>query len=161
MDKIRVAILGVGNCASSLVQGRYHYAGEDRSATGLMHDRIGGYGPADMEFVLAFDTDARKVGLDLAEAVFAEPNCTTVFHADVPATGVEVRMGRVLDGMADHMLDVPSGRGFVRADLPEAERGEIVAALRETRAEVLVNFLPVGSEAFSRGTGAPRRDRWR
>src|SRR5690242_20888942 len=76
--KIRVAVIGVGNCASSLVQGVYHYADPGRSPAGLIHDRIGDYGPADIEFVLAYDTDRRKVGLDLAEAIFAAPNCTAV-----------------------------------------------------------------------------------
>jgi len=150
MHKIRVAIVGVGNCASSLVQGVHHYADPARRGRGLIHAAIGGYGPADIEFVLALDTDARKVGRDLSEAIFAAPNCTTVFARDVPATGVAVTMGRVLDGMADHMLATDGGRGFVRADAPEAEKEEIVAALRASRADVLVNYLPVGSEQATR-----------
>ena len=80
MNTIKVALVGVGNCASSLVQGRYYYA-DGRPPAGLMHERIGGYAIADIEFVLAFDIDARKVGKDLGEAIFAKPNCTTVFHA--------------------------------------------------------------------------------
>jgi myo-inositol-1-phosphate synthase len=148
MGKIKVAIVGVGNCASSLVQGRYYYDGT-RPAAGLMHERIGGYRLSDIDFVLAIDTDARKVGKDLAEAIFAAPNCTTVFQKDVPATGVAVRMGRVLDGMAPHM-ERAGERGFVRADEAEAEQAEIVAALRESGAEILVNFLPVGSEEATR-----------
>ena len=92
MDKIRVAVIGVGNCASSLVQGVYHYADPARGSGGLIHDVVGGYGPGDIEFVLAYDTDVRKVGLDLAEAIFAAPNCTAVFEASVPKTGVKVRM---------------------------------------------------------------------
>src|SRR6188508_2299585 len=102
MKKIRVAVIGVGNCASSLVQGVFHYADPANGAAGLIHDYIGDYGPGDLEFVLAYDTDARKVGLDLAEAIFAAPNCTAVFQRDLPQTGVTVRMGRVLDGMAEH-----------------------------------------------------------
>ncbi len=121
MNQIKVALVGVGNCASSLVQGRYYYDGKP-TADGLMHERIGGYRLSDIEFVLAIDTDARKVGKDLGEAIFAAPNCTTVFQHDVPATGVAVRMGRVLDGMAAHMEDAGE-RGFVRADAPEAVRG--------------------------------------
>jgi myo-inositol-1-phosphate synthase len=150
MKKIRVAIVGVGNCASSLVQGVSDYADPARGARGLIHDYIGDYGPADLEFVLAFDTDARKVGLDLAEAIFAPPNCTAVFEPHIAPTGVAVRMGRVLDGMADHMLNGRGERGFVRSDAPEASAEDVVAALKEARADVLVNDLPVGSEEAAR-----------
>ena len=144
MNKIKVALVGVGNCASSLVQGRYFY--EDREApTGLIHERVGGYAIADIEFVAAFDVDARKVGKELGEAIFAAPNCTTVFQKDIPDTGVIVRMGRVLDGVAAHMRE-HGERGFALAGAPEADQAEIVAALKESGAEVLVNFLPVGSE---------------
>ena len=149
MKKIRVALVGIGNCASSLVQGVRHYAEPGGNGAGLIHGQVGAYGPADVEFVLAIDVDARKVGLDLAEAVFAAPNCTTVFAPDLPATGVNVMMGRVLDGMAEHMVEAGS-RGFVRADAPEPEKEEIVAALVESGAEVLVNYLPVGSEEATR-----------
>jgi myo-inositol-1-phosphate synthase len=149
MRKVRVAIVGVGNCASSLVQGVSYYADPSRGSAGLIHDFIGDYGPADIEFVLAFDTDARKVGLDLSEAIFAAPNCTAVFQRDLPPSGVTVRMGKVLDGMADHMSS-RGERGFVRSDAPEASAEEIVAALRESRADVLVSYLPVGSEEAAR-----------
>ncbi|MEA2755818.1 MAG: myo-inositol-phosphate synthase, partial [Aliidongia sp.] len=145
---IKVALVGVGNCASSLVQGRYFYA-DGRAPAGLIHERIGGYAISDIQFVLAIDTDARKVGLDLGEAVFAKPNCTTVFQSDIPSTGVEVRMGRVLDGMAAHMENYGE-RGFVRSDAAEASEDDIVAALMESGAVVLVNFLPVGSEEATR-----------
>ncbi|HST37164.1 MAG TPA: inositol-3-phosphate synthase [Allosphingosinicella sp.] len=144
MTRIKVALIGIGNCASSLVQGRYYYDA-DRPPAGLMHERIGGYAISDIEFVMAVDTDARKVGKDLAEAIFALPNCTTVFQNDVPATGVTVQMGKVLDGMAPHMARYGE-RGFIRADEPEAEEADIVAALKASGAEILVNFLPVGSE---------------
>lgn len=150
MRKIKAALVGIGNCASSLVQGVQHYRAGGGEHHGLIHDVIGGYGPSDVEFVLAIDTDARKVGLDLAEAIFAPPNCTAVFASAIPATGTLVRMGRVLDGMADHMLEAPGGRGFVRSNAPEATRDEIVAALRETGTEILVNYLPVGSEEATR-----------
>ncbi len=148
MGKIKVALVGIGNCASSLVQGRAYYDGT-RPPTGLMHERIGGYALADIEFVLAFDTDARKVGRDLAEAIFAAPNCTHVFQPAVPATGVAVRMGRVLDGMAPHMEEAGE-RGFIRADAVEADEADVIAALKESGADVLVNFLPVGSEEATR-----------
>lgn len=144
MAKIKVALIGVGNCASSLVQGKYHY-GESNSAQGLIHESIGGYRVGDIEFVLAYDVDARKVGTDLGDAIFSAPNCTAVFHKDVPETGTSVRMGRVLDGIADHMGDI-AGRGFERSDAEEPDQAGVVAALRESGAEILVNFLPVGSE---------------
>lgn len=145
MGKIKVALIGIGNCASSLVQGVHYYGDPAVPRHGLIHDTIGGYGPGDLEFVLAIDTDARKVGLDLAEAVFAPPNCTAVFARDIPPTGVKVMMGRVLDGMAGHMLEA-GARGFVRADAPEADKAQIVAALKDSQTDVLVNYLPVGSE---------------
>jgi myo-inositol-1-phosphate synthase len=149
MGKIRVAVIGVGNCASSLVQGVYHYADPARGSGGLIHEVVGGYGPADIEFVLAYDTDARKIGLDLADAIFAAPNCTAVFQSSIPQTGVTVKMGRVLDGMAGHMSD-RGERGFIRADAPEATAEDVVAALKETKADVLLNYLPVGSEEASK-----------
>jgi myo-inositol-1-phosphate synthase len=149
MKKIRVAIVGVGNCASSLVQGVSYYAEPANGTAGLIHDYIGDYGPADIEFVLAFDTDARKVGRDLSEAIFAPPNCTAVFQRDLTPSGVTVRMGRVLDGMAEHMSE-RGDRGFARSEAPEATAAEVVAALRDSRAEVMVNYLPVGSEEAAR-----------
>ena len=144
MKPIKVAVIGVGNCASSLVQGVEFYRNTNSSA-GLIHERIGGYGASDVEFVMGVDVDARKVGKDIAEAIFAAPNCTAVFQQDVPATGAKVMMGRILDGVADHMTGMGE-RGFIVSDAPEATRESIVAALRETGAEVLLNFLPVGSE---------------
>jgi len=151
MEPIRLAIVGVGNCASSLVQGIHHYAGRrPGDATGLMHWEIGGRPPSAIEVVAAFDVDARKVDRDVADAIFAEPNCTAVFHREVPKQGVPVRMGRVLDGLSEHMAGHPERRTFVRADAIEATRGDVVQALRESGAEVLVSYLPVGSEAAAR-----------
>ena len=144
MKPIRVAVVGVGNCASSLVQGVAYYR-TNNSSQGLIHDRIGGYGAGDVEFVMGVDVDARKVGKDVSEAIFAAPNNTTVFQADVPVSGVKVMMGRILDGVADHMTGMGE-RGFIVSDATEATHDSIVAALRESRAEVLLNFLPVGSE---------------
>src|ERR1700761_4683823 len=103
MSKIRVALVGVGNCASSLVQGVAYYGAGNETSQGLMHHAIAGYTVADIEFVLAYDIDERKVGRDVAEAIFAKPNCTAVFAADVPSTGAKVQMGVVLDGVAGHM----------------------------------------------------------
>ena len=149
MTKVRTAIVGVGNCASSLVQGVHYYSDPSRGTGGLMHAEIGGYRPSDVEFVLAIDTDARKIGRDLSEAIFAPPNCTAVFQREIPPSNVPVMMGRILDGMAAHMR-AAGERGFVAADAPEATKDEIVAALKDARAEVLVNYLPVGSEEATR-----------
>lgn len=144
MKPIKVAVIGVGNCASSLVQGVAHYR-SNNSSQGLIHDRIGGYGAGDVDFVLGVDVDARKVGKDIAEAIFSAPNNTQVFMPQVPATGAKVIMGRVLDGVADHMTGMGE-KGFVVSTEAEADQARIVAALKETGAEVLLNFLPVGSE---------------
>jgi myo-inositol-1-phosphate synthase len=104
MEKIKIGIVGIGNCASSLLQGIEYYKNKDsKEAIGLMHWDIGGYKPYDIEVVAAFDIDRRKVGKDISEAIFELPNCTTVFCKDMPKTGVEVKMGRILDGFAEHM----------------------------------------------------------
>jgi myo-inositol-1-phosphate synthase len=150
-QKIRIAIVGMGNCASSLVQGIAYYAGrEPEDAIGLMHWEVGGFRPGDIDVVAAFDVDARKVGRDVSEAIFAEPNCTKVFQTEVPKSGVPVRMGRVLDGVSNHMAEYAEGRSFVVADALEADQAEVVRVLRESGAEVLLNYLPVGSEQATR-----------
>lgn len=150
-EKIRIAIIGVGNCASSLVQGIHYYRDRDSSdAIGLMHWDIGGYAPGDIEVVAAFDIDRRKLGRDVAEAIFAPPNCTTVFCADVPPSGTVVRMGRVLDGYSEHMADYPDVRTFLVADVPQPDQAEVVRVLREARADMVLNYLPVGSEEATR-----------
>jgi len=149
MAKIRAAIIGVGNCASSLVQGVTYYRAKNDNTAGLMHWNLGGYDPSDVEFVLAYDIDERKVGKDVAEAIFAEPNCTAIF-SEVEPTGAKVRMGAVLDGMADHMDQMPAERSFRKSDAAEPGRADVVQALRDTGAEVLINFLPVGSEAATK-----------
>lgn len=115
-----------------------------------MHPGIGGFGPGDLEVVAAFDVDRRKVGRDLSEAVFAPPNCTTVFHRDIPSSGVAVKMGKILDGISPHMQEQPEAFGFLPADHPEPDRNEVVRVLREASAEVVVNYLPVGSEQAAR-----------
>jgi myo-inositol-1-phosphate synthase len=144
MQPIKVAIIGVGNCASSLVQGVAHYR-QNNSKQGLIHDVIGGYGAGDVEFVLGVDVDERKVGKDIAEAIFEAPNNTAVFMSDVPKTGATVIMGKVLDGVAPHMTELGE-KGFILADDAEADRASIVKAIKDSGAEVLVNFLPVGSQ---------------
>ncbi len=144
MKPIKVAIIGVGNCASSLVQGVAYYR-SNNSSQGLIHDKIGGYGAGDVEFVLGVDVDARKVGLDVSEAIFSAPNCTAVFQENVPAAGNKVIMGKVLDGVAEHMTGM-GDKGFIVSDAAEPTRESMVAALKDSGAEVLLNFLPVGSE---------------
>ena len=142
---INIAIIGVGNCASSLVQGLTHYAGKN-DASGLMHHTLAGYRPDDIRVVAAWDIDARKVGRDVAQAIFAPPNCTVVFAPDVPETGAVVQMGRILDGVAEHMADYPEARTFVPADAAEPTREDVVAALQDAQVDVLMNYLPVGSQ---------------
>jgi myo-inositol-1-phosphate synthase len=147
---IRIAIVGVGNCASSLVQGLAYYGNGRRGGEGVMRQRIGGYGVADLLPVAAFDVDARKVGRSLAEAIFAPPNNTAVFCPEVGAIGaVRVSMGRVLDGVAAHMKRWPAGVRPVLSRQRQADLATVVKVLRESGAEVLVNYLPVGSRKAS------------
>ncbi|MEJ5339021.1 MAG: inositol-3-phosphate synthase [Aquificaceae bacterium] len=150
MSKIRVAIAGVGNCASSLVQGIYYYAKHREDVSGLMFEDVGGYKPWDIEVVAAWDIDARKVGKDLSEAIFSQPNCTAVFEKDVPRTGVIVRKGKVLDGYAGHMANYPPERSFVLSEEREDELEDVVRVLKETGADMLINYVPVGSEQAAR-----------
>ena len=147
-NPINVAVVGVGNCASSLVQGIAHYSsGGGNEQIGLSHWDLGGYRPKDLKIVAAWDVDRRKVGRDVAEAIFAKPNCTAVFCDHVPDSGTIVRMGKVLDSLAEHMADYPDERSFLLADgQPEPSRDEVVAVLRDTGTDVLVNYLPVGSQ---------------
>jgi myo-inositol-1-phosphate synthase len=139
MGSVRVAIVGVGNCAASLVQGVQYYADADPATRvpGLMHVDFGGYHVGDLEFVAAFDVDAKKVGQDLADAIVASEN-NTITICDVPPTGVTVQRGPTMDGL---------GR-YYRETITEADGDpvDVVAALREARADVLVTYLPVGSE---------------
>ncbi|MFH1643524.1 MAG: inositol-3-phosphate synthase [Patescibacteria group bacterium] len=147
MDKeIKIAIVGVGNCASALIQGIHFYQdvkSDDEIIPGLMHNTIGDYKPSDIKLVAAFDVDKRKVGKDYSEAMFAKPNCAKVFYSKIPNLNVKVKMGPVMDGVADHFKDFPEDRAFVVADLPPVD---VVKELKESGAEVLINFLPVGSE---------------
>ncbi|WP_369024949.1 inositol-3-phosphate synthase [Qipengyuania sp. RANM35] len=147
MSAIRVAIVGVGNCASSLVQGAAYYS-RQASTRGLIHDYVGGYGADDVRFVLGIDVDRRKVGKDLAEAIFAAPNNTKVFCEDVPLTGAPVIRGRVLDGIAEHMTTAGE-RGFIVDEGADATQADIVAALKASGTHIMLNFLPVGSQEAS------------
>ena len=160
MPIIRVAIVGVGNCASSLIQGLEFYRRQsNRDLGGLMHPSIGGYGCDDIEVVAAFDIDRRKVGLPVEQAIFAQPNCTTVFQKLIPTSGLTVRMGPVLDGVAPHMFDYPDDEAFRLAD---EEPVDVAGVLEEAGAEVLVCYLPVGSEqALRSGDGNAARGYFR
>ena len=113
-NKIKIAIIGIGNCASSLIQGLHYYREKTPlDAIGLMHWEIGGYKPGDIEVVAAFDTDQRKVGVDVHKAIFSPPNCTTVFCSELPESGVTVRMGRILDGFSDHMKNTATTKNVL------------------------------------------------
>ena len=147
MGNIKIAIAGLGNCASSLIQGIYYY--RDRgpiNAIGLMHWEIGGYTPGDIEVVAAFDIDKRKVDKDVNEAIFSAPNCTSVFCDPLPASGVVVQMGRICDGVADHMKEYEDRYTFLPADLPEPSFEDVVGVLKKSGADILLNYMPVGSE---------------
>jgi myo-inositol-1-phosphate synthase len=142
---IRVAIAGVGNCASSLLQGIDHYRSlspEVHQAWGLMHLEMGGYRPSDVEVVAAFDIDRRKVGRALHDAALAAPNCTTAIRASLEPRSVRVQMGPVHDGVAPHMADYPAERAFRVADESPVD---VAKVLRESGAEILLCYLPVGS----------------
>jgi len=143
--EIRVAIVGVGNCASSLVQGIEYYKDIDENSPlvpGLMHNVISGYRISDIRFVAAFDIDSKKVGRDLSEAIFSEPNCTIKF-SDVPQLDVEVKKGPVLDGVAETTKD--------KFTIDHKEKPvDIYKHLKETKTDILINYLPVGSEEATR-----------
>jgi myo-inositol-1-phosphate synthase len=151
MSKIRVAIAGLGNCASSLIQGIHYYADSFArqtadSTVGLAHPYLGGFAPGDIEIVAAIDIDKRKVGKPVHEAMFALPNNTKVFYDKFTYKNVLVQMGNVLDGVSDHMAQYPEHQRFVVADEPCATRGDIERLLRDSGAEILMNYLPVGSQ---------------
>lgn len=138
-SEVRVAIVGVGNCASSLVQGVQYYFDADENSTvpGLMHVKFGQYHVRDVKFVAAFDVDAKKVGFDLSEAIFASEN-NTIKIADVPPTNVTVQRGPTLDGIGKYYADT--------IEVSDAEPVDVVQALKEAKVDVLVSYLPVGSE---------------
>ena len=146
-NDINIAIIGVGNCASSLVQGiAYYQNGGANEQIGLMHWDLGGYRPKDIKVVAAWDIDTRKVGTDVAQAIFAKPNCTQIFCDHVPASGVTVEMGRILDGFSEHMAETRDDRTFLPSDAPQPDKADIVRRLKETGTDVLLNYLPVGSQ---------------
>ena len=143
--KIRVAVAGVGNCFSSLYQGLEYYKDtdpENGSIPGVMQMRIGGYHPADIQIVAAFDVDRRKVGRPLSEAIFAKPNCARVFCHNVP-TGPTVLMGNPLDGISDFMQNHTEHLGF---RVSNEDPVDVVKALKEAKVDILLNYMPVGSQ---------------
>ncbi|MGI6490809.1 Inositol-3-phosphate synthase [anaerobic digester metagenome] len=143
MSKINIAIAGVGNCASALLQGIEMYKVSPENSIGLIDYNLGGYTPADVNVVAAFDVDKRKVGKSLKEAVFAKPNCTKVFYEKLPDYPVKVEMGPVLDGISEHMADYSEEKSFLVAAQKPCD---VAKVLKESGAEILINYLPVGSE---------------
>ena len=144
--KIKIAITGVGNCASALIQGIHYYGNvknDDEIISGLMHNMVGDYKPSDIKLVAAFDVDKRKVGKDFSKAMFAKPNCTKVFYSKIPNLGVKVKMGPVLDGVAPHFKNYPEEKAFV---VSKEKPVDVVKELKKSGAEILINFVPVGSE---------------
>ncbi len=146
--RINIAIAGIGNCASSLIQGIFYYSNPDRlkNAIGLMHEEICGYRPGDIHIVAAFDIDERKVGRDISQAIFSYPNCTTIFYQNIPHQDVKVMMGRILDGFSTHMREYDEQYTFKPASQKEPSREEVVEILKEKKVDVFLNYLPVGSE---------------
>jgi myo-inositol-1-phosphate synthase len=143
---IKIAGIGIGNCFSSLYQGIHYYKtvkDDSRLVDGLMHNTIGGYAISDIEVVAAFDVDKRKVGKDVSQAIFEKPNCTKVFCPNIPLSGVTVKMGPVLDGVAPHMVNYPAEQTFVVSD---EEPVDVAAELIKSGAQILLCYLPVGSQ---------------
>jgi myo-inositol-1-phosphate synthase len=146
LPEIRVAIVGVGNSASALIQGVEYYKGieEKDNVSGLMHVNFGGYHIRDIKFVAAFDVNKNKIGKDLSEAIFTEPNCVAKF-ADVSPLGVKVSPGPILDGVAEHMK-----KPFKVYNGEEVKTMDVAETLKEAKADILVNYLPVGSQNATR-----------
>jgi myo-inositol-1-phosphate synthase len=142
-ERVRVALVGVGNCANSLLQGVQYYkdAPDDQFVPGLMHVNLGGYHVSDIEFTAAFDVTTDKVGKDLADAIWAKPNDTIKF-ADVPQSGIKVSRGMTHDGLGKYISQVVTKA--------PGETDDVVGILRETKTDVVVNYLPVGSEAATK-----------
>ncbi len=137
LSRVRVALAGIGNCASALVQGKEYYKEEKEENIGLLAYDIGGITPSDIDFVAAFDVNDNKVGKDLSEAIAQEPNNTPSIVSNVPQQGVKVTRGPVLDGIGSYMVDV------IKSSNPEGE--DVAQVLKDSGAEILVNYIPVGS----------------
>ncbi len=141
MSKIKIAIAGLGNCGSALMQGIYYYKNKnEKDIKGLMNFDVGGYRPFDIEIVAAFDIDKRKVGKDISKAIFELPNCTKVFCNNIPEIGVKVMKGPVLDGLAPHMID------YFQVN-ENQDPVNVTEVLKESNAEILINNIPVGAQS--------------
>jgi myo-inositol-1-phosphate synthase len=154
-SKIKIAIVGVGNCASSLIQGiEYYKDAEEKDVIGLMHYDLGGYKIGDIQVVLAYDIDRRKVGMSLSRAIFAEPNCTKTiwkeYCFDNDINGVIVKMGKILDGFSLHLMDYDEKYRIAISKEKEPTKEEVVKELKNTGTEILLNYLPVGSYKATR-----------
>lgn len=151
MSAIKIGIIGVGNCASALLQGITYYRGKNSNdAIGILNWSINGYTPGDIEVVSAFDIDQRKVGKDVHDAIFERPNCTRKFVDPMPRAGVTVTMGKILDGFAEHMKHYEPDYTFLLCDQKEPTQREVVEILKDSGTEILLNYLPVGSEHATR-----------
>ena len=147
MEPINIAIVGVGNCASALVQGVHYYRRKPAEGTaGLMQWDLGGYRPTDISVVAAFDIDERKVGQDVNTAIFSAPNCAKIFCPDLPVSGITVQMGNTLDGVSEHMREYDDQQTFIPASKPIASKKQVVDTLKNSGTEIVVNYLPVGSQ---------------
>lgn len=148
-SKIKIAIVGIGNCCASLVMGLEYYKNvteNEKVISGLMHNSIGGYLPSDIDVVLTYDIDKRKVGKPVDEAIFQYPNCTQIFCKDIPKTNVIVKMGKILDGFADHLLEYDERYRIVLSKEKEPSKEDVIRDLKETQTHILLNYLPVGSQ---------------
>jgi len=151
MTPIKIGIIGVGNCASSLLQGTIYYQKKKyNNASGILNWSINGYTPADIEVVSAFDIDQRKVGKDVHEAIFERPNCTKKFVEGMPRAEVKVSMGKILDGFSEHLKNYEPDYTFLICDQKEPTQSDVINILKSSGTEMLLNYLPVGSEAASR-----------
>lgn len=143
---IKIAIAGLGNCASSLIQGIFYYKNvktDDELIPGLMHNLVGKYRVSDIKPVLAFDIDERKVGKDISKAIFQKPNCTKIFNSKIPNLKAKVKMGPVLDGVAKHLKDYKKEKRFL---VSKKKPVDVTKELKKSGAEILINYCPVGSQ---------------
>ena len=151
MVPIKIGVIGVGNCACSLIQGMIYYRRKKPyDAIGILNWSINGYTPGDIQVVSAFDIDERKVGKDVHQAIFERPNCTQRFVARMPKADVKVSMGRILDGVSEHMKNYDPNDTFLPSNQKEPTKEDVVHILKKTGTQVLLNYLPVGSETASR-----------
>jgi len=147
MKPIKIGIIGTGNCASALLQGIEFYRDQsEEQSIGLLHREINGYSPSDIVVSAAFDIDRRKVGKDVHEAIFQPPNCALKFVNRMPVSNVRVSMGAILDGYADHMKNYDDNYTFVPSRHPEPDTQKVIHILQESGTDILINYLPVGSE---------------